>query len=226
MVKKFKIIVRAIFKFKSIFKLSLASWWLMEGKVEKALPIFESLTQKYPNDGPILAMMGMALIKKGETEKGVTKLKDSLNLIQQDDKHLSEIYAYLGYGSLLIHNYDDALKFNSLALKYWDEVNIEFPKEKLYENSGIAYEKKGQLDSAIKNYNKGLEISPQDSSLYIRLARAYYLVGKYNVANKKLKELLFMDPTLSNDATVKQLTMVIEKEIKKSGGKLEPDIYS
>ena len=159
--------------------------------------------------------MGRFLIEQGEIENGVNSLKESLKWIQKEDKHLSEIYAYLGYGSLMINNYEEAIDYNLAALDCWNESHTEFSKEQIYANLGLAYEGENNFDCAIESYDKGLSVNPQDISLYERLVRAYYINGAYYEAKQKLNQMLSIDPTLENDDKFKQAALNIEKEIGK-----------
>jgi tetratricopeptide (TPR) repeat protein len=188
-----------------IFKFSLAGFWLFFNRVDKALLIFENLLLKYPNDPPVLATMGRFLVEQGDVEKGVHILKKSLKWIQKENRHLSEVYAYLGYGSLVLKSYQEAVKYNTLALENFDKSYTDFKQEQIYINLGLSYEGDQRLHDAVEAYNKGLNISPKNISLLKKLARAYCQMGKELEARQHLIELLSIDPSLRNDENIQEL---------------------
>lgn len=83
-----------------------------------------------------------------------------------------------------------------------------------YYNRGIAYYNKGQLDLAINNYDKAIELDPQ-------LANAYYGRAIIFITSKKINEaitdfktfLIYTDPNSTEAEFVK-------RRIKELGGTL------
>lgn len=203
-------------------KLFIANWKLMNDQPEEAIPILKKIYEKHPDNGPVLAMIGMAYIKKGEFENGIKALEGSLKLVNPDDRHISEIYSYLGYGYLVVEEFEKAIEYNMAALNNWSDANIEFSQEDIYENLGLSYEKNNETDLAIETYNKGLKINPNDISLYERLIRIYSICRMYNEAKHKLRQLLQIDPTLEQNNSVKQYLDFIEKGLDDNGELEDP----
>ena len=213
-----KSILKFIKNWKYPFSVTLATFKQINNP-DKAISIFEGLLEKNPKDGPILAMLGMTLVREEKTESGVKKLLEALKYIQNDDYQLQDIYAYLGYGYLILKNYEEAKRFNLLALKHWDETKkptlIDFTKDQIYENIGISYEMEKAYNKAIEYFEKALKINSQDTSILERLIRAYHMNGDNYEAKKKLKELLSIDPSLEHDEKCIEASIIIDKSIDK-----------
>jgi len=205
-----------ILNWRYIFSILSAVRWQMDD-VAKSIALFEDLLKKYPNDGPVCEMLGMCLIRNNDIERGVHSLEEALKWIKSDDKHLPEVYAYLGYGYLMQKNYQKAIKYNLLALDYWDDsikkLPIEFSKEQIYENLGLSYEEEDQLDDAIISYRKGIEINHRNISLLERLVRSYYLNEEYDKAKMYLDQMLLIDPKLYDNEEVKEASYLIDRQI-------------
>jgi tetratricopeptide (TPR) repeat protein len=212
-----KDIFNKILKLGLSWKLLIANWKLMNDQPEEAIPILKKLHEKHPDNGPVLAMIGMAHIKKGEFENGIKALEGSLKLLNADDRHIPEIYSYLGYGYLVVEEIEKAIEYNKAALNNWNDDNIEFSQENIYENLGLSYEKNNETDLAIEAYNKGLKTNPNDISLYERLIRIYSICRMYNEAKHKLRQLLRIEPTLEENDSVKQYLSLIEKGLDDNG---------
>ena len=51
-----------------------------------------------------------------------------------------------------------------------------------YSNRGGAYEKKGQHDKAISDFNKAIEINPSYADAYNNRGHAYFIKGQFDMA--------------------------------------------
>jgi tetratricopeptide (TPR) repeat protein len=194
----------------------------MNDQPEEAIPILKKLYEKHPDNGPVLAMLGMAYTKKGEFKNGIKALEGSLKLLNADDRHIAEIYSYLGYGYLVVEEFEKAIEYNMAALSNWNDTNIEFSQEDIYENLGLSYEKNNEIDLAIEAYNEGLKTNPNHISLYERLIRIYSICRMYSEAKHKLRQLLQIDPTLEENDSIKQYLSLIEKGIDDNGELEDP----
>ena len=47
-----------------------------------------------------------------------------------------------------------------------------------YNNRGIAYDKKGDYDQAISDYNRAIRIKPDYAAAYSNLSKTYKKIGK------------------------------------------------
>ena len=68
-----------------------------------------------------------------------------------------------------------------------------------YNNRGSIYSSKGQIDLAIKDYNKAIELKPNDASLYYNRGLAYNKKGKVDLAIKDFDKAIELS---LNDADV------------------------
>ena len=53
-----------------------------------------------------------------------------------------------------------------------------------YYNRGVAYARKGQLDKAISDYTRAMEINPKCALAYYNRGTAYYFKGEHDKAWK------------------------------------------
>ncbi len=63
-----------------------------------------------------------------------------------------------------------------------------------YLNRGIVYQRKGQYDQAISDYNKALEINPRFAKAYNNRGLAYKKKGKYDQAISDYNKALEINP--------------------------------
>ncbi len=66
-----------------------------------------------------------------------------------------------------------------------------------YDNLGSVYAEKGQYDSAIAAYQKGLEINPDFAELHRNLGHAYWEKGYRNEAMKEYEQAINLNPNMA-----------------------------
>jgi len=122
-------------------------------------------------------------MSQGNYDRAVYLLK---KLIKMDESKQSY---YDDLGSIYLDGYNDAdnalLYFNKLL-----EFNPDHPK--VYTDIGLAYEKKGDVENAIKAYQKAVELSPFNSWSMYGVSR----MDALNLAkeNKLVKDWYFLGP--------------------------------
>ena len=65
----------------------------------------------------------------------------------------------------------------------------------LYNLRGVCYKKKGLFDTAISNYERAIELAPQDSKLYFNISSCAIAMKSYDDAKKYLEQCLKIDPS-------------------------------
>ena len=73
-------------------------------------------------------------------------------------------------------------------IRYSTKSSLEFTRR------GIYHEEKGELENAIKDYTRALELTPNRSELLIKRAKCYDELKQYKPAIKDLIEVLSMRP--------------------------------
>ncbi len=66
----------------------------------------------------------------------------------------------------------------------------------MFNDFGIGLRKSRMYDTALKHYQRALELSPDDDHLLHNMARAYYEQGNMGAASKNLKKSLALNPGL------------------------------
>ena len=103
--------------------------------------------------------------------------------------HPSNQGYYLDLGNIYLHGYNNPDK----ALEYFEkvvEINPEHPS--VYTDMGLAYEKKGDLENAVKCYRKSLEIAPFGTWSMYGLSRMQAI--KLSKDKKLIKDWYFLGP--------------------------------
>ncbi len=121
---------------------------LMKGQTTRAMAELhraEKLSDKEPE---IHNLFGLAYLQLTETEKAKKRFERAIEL----DPEFSEAHNHLAVILIEQKQYDQAVIH---ARKAVENLNYTTP-ERAYHNMGIAYRRKGDLNAAIKSFNKAL----------------------------------------------------------------------
>lgn len=80
-----------------------------------------------------------------------------------------------------------------LVVTFMPQISKRWDAE-AYSNEGVAYERKGQYDLAISNYNKAIEIDPTIALFYFNRGVAYGAKGQYDLAIADYTKAIEIDP--------------------------------
>jgi tetratricopeptide (TPR) repeat protein len=67
-----------------------------------------------------------------------------------------------------------------------------------YYNLGLAYQKKGEVDRAIADYNKAIKLDPKYAGAYLNRGAAYYRKGEVDRAIADYNKAIKLDPNDAN----------------------------
>ncbi len=95
-----------------------------------------------------------------------------------------------------------------------EEGEFNFSQRNQLNTFGIDLRKKKNYDDAIKFYQKGLEVNPNDDHLVFNIARAYFEKGLIAPCKRLLEKALSMNPDLKE---ARQFSEFLEANRKKSG---------
>ncbi len=110
---------------------------------------------------------------------------------------LSLASAYSQKGSLTFREVEYAQKSIDVINQAL-EINTDNTsgKSEAYRNLGYAYEIMEDYDNSIANYEKAIEINPQNAAALTGLGHAYNLLGQYDLAKTNYEKALEIDPFL------------------------------
>jgi arylsulfatase A-like enzyme/Tfp pilus assembly protein PilF len=145
------------------------AWELYEGgKREAAITLLKEIIRERKNVD--LAYKNLAFIyqAKGDTKEAIAILEQGLNALP------SNYEIFIEYMKLLIsaQEYDKVIsRFEEMSMREADYDPA------IWNNIGIAYVKKGNLEEAIKAYEMGLSLDDKLPELNNNLANAYFSLG-------------------------------------------------
>ena len=154
---------------------------------EDALATFAAGTVQYPHDEEFLFQMGVTYESMGNLEKAADKLRET---IQFNPNH-AEARNYLAYiFAEEDMNLEEALNHIQLALSL-KENNAAF-----IDTLGWIYFKMGRYMDAVRELEKAIQLmDPPEAVILDHLGDAYIKVGSKELALKRWKESLELDPT-------------------------------
>ena len=103
---------------------------------------------------------------------------------------IAKSYKILGAIYDINGDYDKALEFNDLAMKYYEEIANKDGIAAILCNNGIIYREKGDFDKALENYLKALKIDEQEknkngiASDYSNIGNIYFDQKLYDKAQE------------------------------------------
>ncbi len=126
--------------------------------------------------------------------------------VKQDDSNLK---AHLGKGKAHMELGDiDKAKESFEKLATIDAI-YDSENKHLFNEYGIELRKGQMYELALQNYQKAIDIDPQDPALHFNMARAYYADGNKAEAIACLKKALTLDPAFEE---AKMLAAAINRE--------------
>jgi tetratricopeptide (TPR) repeat protein len=86
---------------------------------------------------------------------------------------------------------------NDAAL--WADIHQKFPKYAVaYNQLGLAYAAKGQLDLAIQDYNKAIELDPTYTAAYYNRGVVHHTKDQFDLAIQDYCKAIELDPKLAS----------------------------
>jgi len=149
------------------------------GADEKAEPLLRAALKANPSDNTIEMMLAHILINLRKYAEAAYYLN---NFLERNPKDQQAWY-------MLGKTY---LQMSGDALKKVDEIDP---------NSVVAHEIAGEIDESMHNYDvalveyqKAIDMAPQQPGTHMHMADAYWLIGKWESAQEEFKAELANDP--------------------------------
>lgn len=149
--------------------------------------------QMYPFFWKAHLYLGMAYIKEGSFEEGVTELKQAVAINQWD----SSAHHILGIGLANLGYSEEALR------EFRRAVALNNHNAQAHFSLGIAYSNLDMLDLGIKHFIIASRLQPKNQDILLSLAGAYQALGKRDYAANYVGRALAVDPIFAE---------VLEKE--------------
>jgi tetratricopeptide (TPR) repeat protein len=135
-----------------------ADCYLRLGEMEHVIALLSPLTAAQPGDPAVDYMLGMALIRSGQVEKGQTLVEHILRNADSAEAHF-----LLGSVAFMAKDYPNAVKQFSQAVA----VNPDLPSLESYYGQALLFT--GDADGAIAAFRKQLTSDPNDYESNLRL---------------------------------------------------------
>ena len=139
---------------------ALAETYRKTGKIKEALGAYKKLISMEPNTLGVNNEYNKLLLLDTYNEKGIKELAELINELKKNNQHsvTERTLNDFGYQMIRDNKIQDAIKIFNLNTKLYPESSNAF------NGLGEAYLKTGNKGLALKNYEKSLELNPDNDS--------------------------------------------------------------
>src|SRR5271169_3876583 len=167
----------ALFGFNKQKVLSSAEKYVQQGKLQNAIAEYEKVLKNDAKDLTVTNTVGDLYSRLGETDKATACFKT-----------VGDAYASQGFTVKAIAMYKKICKLQP-SLESLLKLAELYSQQGLFNDARAQYLqvaeeflKAGQLDNAVRIFQKIVEMDPENSSMRVRLAEVYIRLGKKNDA--------------------------------------------
>lgn len=192
----------------------LATAYYRGGQTEKAIAVYQAITDLRPEEKDAWYLMGTLELERGNLEAAQTDFEQAVKVNKSDYDMLIDIFcSYSKYGHTELGSayLQDVLADSSLRLSDYDKgrmsfylgdyeaarVSLEKAKDSNGANAvtllGQAYEKLGDYNYAASVYSTYLETKQADAQIYNQLGLCKLKVGDYEAALNAFQAGLAME---------------------------------
>lgn len=199
--------------------MSVAVVYLGKGKVSEALQRYATLHEKYPNDALYAFKTGTTYKLMGQHQQAYEYLKKAEELGNFERK--DQLYVQLGDTALDLKHYDESEEYFKKAKKENPELEYAGKGSQKTKMARILEEgnrlvKEGKLEEALKEYNRGKEISPDSPAPYLLAGSVQTQMESYDSAIADLKEGIKRGPGNPHGYELLSITFTKKKEFQKA----------
>ena len=148
---------------------------------EEAVAYLQTSQEEYRKDRDAAAFL-LALQSIAEAQAENNELASQVYLLSGD------VHRSRGEHEWAIEDYDTVIKLTNTILEM-NPNDIE-----AYIRRGIAYQQKGEYNSAITNFTKAIELDPSIPQLYLARGMAYQQIDEYGYAIEDATKVLELNP--------------------------------
>jgi len=168
---------------KAIHLLEIAA---KESKENPSEPLWQGFYSRFvPKKSEALSLLGSAYYLKGEYQKAVEALNESIKL----DPNLSDPFFFLAMSYGKLKEYGKAVEAAKRAI----ELDPKAPT--YYAVLGLIYKDQKKYKEAEENLKKSIELDPKSIVSYLKLADLYYEKESYKEAVNTLTKVLEINPS-------------------------------
>ena len=159
--------------------------FLAEGKAREAKETFAALVKRHPKEPDLYLLLGISSLRLRAAEAAEIYLKQALALAPD---HV-EARTLLGWIDLEVRkDYASAVKEYTRVI----ELRPDFAEP--YNNLGVAFKKKGDLEKAIVNFNRALELRGDYSEAWSNRGWVYIQQKRWREARSDFEQALKINP--------------------------------
>lgn len=167
----------------------------LKGELDEALKLFDAAIKRSPGDDELPAYRAAIYLERRDFEKADADLAAALKL--NPNSMLG--YHNRGYGKWLRGDHAGAVADYSSAIhlgvaRHARRALTASGLAGMYQNRGVAYEDKGDLDRAAIDFTRCIQLHPERGAYYVNRALVYLKRGMHEEAISDLDEALFLDP--------------------------------
>jgi tetratricopeptide (TPR) repeat protein len=177
-------------KFKTSGKIAMGSQ-----RWDKAISDFEKALEQTPEDGEIHFLMAKVYKEMGEFEKMIPHLGAADSLYPKGEEKIAELRQET-YKQLFEEANTDTKNENyeEARDKYITAISIEPGSFGAYMNLGYVYDRLGDKEESISNFEKAYDLEPENIRVMENLAGMYFNQQKYAEAGSLYTIVLEKDP--------------------------------
>jgi tetratricopeptide (TPR) repeat protein len=138
---------------------NLGNVYQSSGRLDEAIDFYKR-GLRYKETFQLYFNLALAYEKKGDSTSALFCYKQALRL----NPYNSETYNNIGNIYLISNMVDEAMDIYKKGLEFGESFELNF-------NLGLAYERKGDLISAIRHYREALKLNPGDEETKERLSK-------------------------------------------------------
>ncbi|WP_018249294.1 DUF4292 domain-containing protein [Orenia marismortui] len=176
------------------YRKRLVELYQLQGKYREALAEVRLSLQSNYNNSEMHYLSGEIQLQLGKIDRARNSIEKAVELDPDNSLYLEKLY--LIYSSLA--DGSNRYMFDRARRVANKLVDLE-PKNKKYRiYLGDIYLEQGEKLKAINSYNKAIELSPQDTWGYIKLAQFYKKTNQEDKAEELYRYVLYLDDSLEN----------------------------
>lgn len=181
------------------------NYWGM-GKLNEAISEFEKALKVNPNSTQAYHGLGRVHFKQGLNDQALKELEKAISLEPEQawvrawcHITLGQIYAQKGEKEKAKKEFETALLINAtqsanITAQAWLERLSQTGEEHGHLQKANEYWNKNEIDKAIAEFEKAIEINPNLAEAHSGLGRLYHKKGLYKQAIPELKKAIELQP--------------------------------
>jgi Tfp pilus assembly protein PilF len=180
--------------------------YLAEGKVAEAKALFEDLVRRDSKDPDVYLLLGIVTLRLRDPETAEGHIRKALAL--QPDH--SEARTLMGWLNLEVKR-----DYAAAIADYDRVVQLRPDLPEAYNNLGVAFKKKGEMEKALANFNRALELRENYAEARSNRGWVYADQRKWREARADFEQVLKFHPR--DEGALYGLSHVLKEERDYSG---------